>query len=162
LATIVIKPLQTVTQIDKEDQYVYTEAASQGYLAGAPVVFSSGKIAESEADIGDAGVWGIALSAASGTTNAKTKVARITPSTLIEGNYIKADGTAGEVSAITLLGTTLAITEYGSTGKYGFSPTGTGHTGCVNVVAISPKDAVGDTGGRLICAPLSAKCASLV
>lgn len=159
MATIVTQPIAVVSKFEDIVGKIQNlpEAASQSFKKGACVVLSSGKVTASGSDIGGAAIFGIAMADATGTTDAVCPVLVVDNTMVFEANYCGTDG-AAKATAVGLYGTSLGLL-IDTDGKVKISDTTTGLTACVKVLGLSPKDKLGDTGGRLLFGFLSAKCA---
>lgn len=85
------------------------EAATQSYKKGAFVVWSSGKIAEASANPRD--IAGLALAAASGTTNNATIFADLLPGVKLEMSLDKAADLGNRALAQTDVGAAYGVTK---------------------------------------------------
>lgn len=143
MATIALQRVQLANP-KKATIRAFPEAASQSFKAGEFVYLSSGKVTVCASDT--AHILGMAMHDASGTTDADVLVAVADGETEFEMNVYHA--TPG--SAIT------AITQIGA--EYGLVVASNKHyldlaettADAFQIQSLSPKDAVGDTYGRVI------------
>jgi hypothetical protein len=127
----------------------YPEAASQSFKKGEFVYLVSGKVTVVSSTVpSQTKILGLAMQDASGTTDTALAVA------------IVEEGVAFEMNVTT----TTAITQVGAV--YGLSISSNKHSVAIadttntvfKVKAISPRDAVGDTYGRVIVEVLGSRC----
>lgn len=128
--------------------FQYPEEASQTFLKKQPVVFdaTSGEI---EVAVDTTIASGMSLEAASGTTGTLISVMLFTYDQFWSGNVSTAG--AARVSALTDVGRSfdwLASAVSGQTAKTVFDDAGTSF---FDSYALDPRDAVGDTNGRILC-----------
>jgi hypothetical protein len=116
------------------------EAASQTFLLGELVYLVAGKVTECGANPNE--ILGVALTAASGTTDTDIAVGLATADTVFVGNI---NGTG--VTAVAQVGARLGVTL--ASNKWHVDSTKTGTTARVIVVGLDTRDAVGDTAGRV-------------
>jgi len=156
MATLTLNRARVARTISGNSPMIMTfpEAASQSFKAGEFVYLVSGKV--TVCDYNSALILGMAAADASGTTDKACPVYAANDDTIFELH--KADGAPGAGTATT--GSATAITDVGkqfglyrnTTLKYWWVAAGTfGGNERVVVVDLSNFDAVGDTGGRLLC-----------
>lgn len=122
---------------------VYPEAASQSFKAGEFVYLVSGKVTVCADDA--VAILGMAAHDASGVENTNVIVYLAHPDNVFEANVYH--GTAADaVTAITLVGVNYALKVVSN--KHYPDIGDTGHDAFV-IIALSPKDAVGDQYGRV-------------
>jgi hypothetical protein len=120
------------------------EAASQSYVVGALLVNSSGKLAVATADPTLATVVGLALTAATGTTDTDVSYVPILPGVIFEANLDDGSGTL--VSAVTHLNAQFGIAV--TSGKFWIDQSDTTN---IRVCVIGFRDAIGTVNARAYC-----------
>lgn len=129
----------------------FPEAASQSFKSGNFVTLNtSGQILLAPDDAIYA--VGMALQDASGTTNGEVLVLLATTNTFFSANYTTTD--AGAVTAQTIVGDIVGI---GDGNTNGFHTVESNGTAAVKIIELDKRDAVGDTGGRVIFVFTNAK-----
>lgn len=143
MATIAKQALEIITP-DKGTFREYTEAAAMASKKGELVTIdAAGDVADlSGTDPAAATIAGIAMADASGTTGAKLLVWLPEPEALLVGNL----GVA-QVTAKTDIREVFGIVE--AANKVHVDQSDTTNTR-VKIIALDPRDAVGDTNGRVI------------
>lgn len=126
----------------------YPEAASQSFKKGEFVYLVSGKVTVITAS---SRIAGMALQDASTTTDTAIAVAIAEEGVLFEANV------TGAVTAITNVGVTYGISISSNKHYVDLSVTTLG-LARLKIKAISPRDAVGDTYGRVLVEVLGSMC----
>ena len=156
MATITLQKARAVKTISGNSPQVmmFPEAASQAFKTGEFVYLVGGKVTEVGSD--PTVILGMAAQDASGTTDTSIAVYIANEDTIFELNKVSNQGGAGTggtaaVTAVTDVGLTANIyrdttNNISHAGIYAF-----GGVERLMILDHSEKDAVGDTGGRLLC-----------
>ena len=154
MATITLKPTVCVgtRSGNSPAMKTYPVAASQTFVKGEAVYLNSdGRVAEFTTAIDDATqkCLGIAAQDAPTTTGDPVAVYLADPDNLFESN-VRSGASAG-TSAIADVGKAFPLVEDATANQVYVDQGNTGSQGdLANIVALSKKDAIGDTNGRVI------------
>lgn len=145
MATIDLLPMRVAYTISGGAPQIqwYKEGTSQSFKAGQPVVKSSQVVTACTSDA--TSILGIAVADATGTTNADCPVYVANRDTIFEGNVYHSTP-ASAVTAETVKETKWAL--YVASNKGHVDIEDSSHD-AIQVLDISPKDALGDIYGRV-------------
>lgn len=142
MATIALQPLEVKGTIsgNSPEMETYPEAAAQSFKKGEIVILTAGKVTIAGAN--PTGILGVAAHDASGVTDTGVNVYIANLDTIFVGNL-----TTGRTTAITQVGGRYAVALVSA--KWHVNDAVTGANERVVIKKLDPRDAVGDTQGRV-------------